>query len=863
MSKDDAIPGYNPSSIEPKWQKKWLETKAFAAKDFDKGPKYYSLVMFPYPSGSGLHVGHPESYTASDILSRYKRANGFNVLQPIGWDAFGLPAEQYAVKTGTHPRETTTKNIDTFRRQIQEIGLGFDWDRQVDTTDPLYYKWTQWIFLKLFETGLAYVDSRPVWWCPELKTVLANEEVVDGKSEVGDFPVEKRDLRQWVLRITAYADRLQKKLETINWPESTKRQQIAWIGRSEGINFKQKVKGLDIEFEVYDSIPQTFIAQTFTVIAPDHKMLKRLVEGTSHEKEVMAFSEMIKQRRVENPYAVETESEGVFTGRYVDNPFGTGDLPIWAASYAKADYGTGWVNCSAHDDRDYRFAKKYGIPLKVAILPPNDTQRATRVTKIEECYLEPDGVLTAPAELAGMRWDEARRPVIEYIKKKGYGREQVNYKLRDWLFSRQRYWGEPFPILWLSEADFKKINLAKTKLVLPKTPVSYEEDAKKFFAVGLPFDSLPLELPETDDYKPSGNGESPLANIKEWVNIFVNIETGETNAKPKCDKCVSSRRETNTMPQWAGSCWYYLRYLSPHYDKALVDPAALKYWGMPDFYIGGSEHAVLHLLYARFWHQFLYDIGVVTQEEPFPWVFHQGMILGENSQRMSKSRGNVVNPDDVVKEYGADALRLYLMFIGPLEDVKPWSSKSIEGVHRFLRRAFREFIGEDGKIALKVKEAPEANPETEKLLHATIKKVSADIENLRFNTAISALMILLNQIQAADSISLQTAKAFVQLLSPFAPHLGEELWERLGGKGSVGVAPWPTYDESKLISSTVKIVVQINGKLRAELELSADVDEAGALAAAKANDKIQQHISGKEIKKVVFVKNRLLNIVAG
>ncbi len=844
---------YDPAAIEPKWQKTWLDTKAFAAKDLDARPKFYSLVMWPYPSGAGLHVGHPESYTANDILVRYKRSKGFNVLAPIGWDAFGLPAEQYAVKTGTHPRITTVENITNFRRQIQSIGLGFDWDRQTDSTDPLYYKWTQWIFLKLFEKGLAYVDRRPVWWCPDLKTVLANEEVIDGKSEVGNFPVERRQLLQWVLKITAYADRLQAKLDTIDWPDSTKRMQTAWIGRSEGAEVSFDVEGFAGEkVTAYTTCPHTLFGVTFMVLAPEHPLVKKITTAAQKaavEKYVAAAASKSELERTE----LNKEKTGVFTGAYALNPVNGRRAQIWVGDYVLGNYGTGAIiGVPAHDERDFEFAKKHGIDIVQVIEGPNK----------EELPYTGEGKMVNSDHYTGMTSVEFRKRIVEDLSKLDRARPTVNYKLRDWLFSRQRYWGEPFPILWLSESDYQKIDPKKTQLTMPPAPVSYEENGKKFFAVGLTTDSLPLELPKVESYQPSGDGKSPLANLPEWVNVFVNIETGKVSSKPECDKCVPATRETNTMPQWAGSNWYYLRFISPHYDKAIVDPAALKYWGMPDFYIGGVEHAVLHLLYARFWHQFLFDIGVVSQEEPFPKVFHQGIILGEDNQKMSKSRGNVVNPDDIVKEYGADTLRLYLMFMGPLEDMKPWSSKGIEGVHRFLKRAFREVVGEDGKLSAKIKNAPEANAETEKLLHATIKKVSSDIENLRFNTAISALMILLNQIQAAPEVSISTMKTFVQLLAPFAPHLGEELWNRLGEKGSVGEAKWPTHDESKLISSTAKIVIQVNGKLRAEIELPADVDEAGALAAARSHEKVTAQLTGKEIKKLIFVKGRLLNIVA-
>lgn len=849
-------PSYEPNVIEPKWQKRWLDTKAFAAKDFDKRPKFYCLDMFPYPSGAGLHVGHPEGYTGSDILSRYKRATGYNVLHPMGWDAFGLPAEQYAIKTGTHPRETTVRNISTFRRQIQAIGLGYDWDRQVDTTDPKYYKWTQWIFLKLFEKGLAYVDKRPVWWCPNLKTVLANEEVVDGKSEVGGFPVERKYLLQWVLRITAYADRLLEGLDDIQWPDSTKRMQMAWIGRSDGAEIVFDVEGHPGEkLTVYTTRPDTLFGVTFMVIAPEHPLVNKITTA-QNKAAVQSYVKAAASKSDLERTELSKEKTGVFTGAYAINPVNGKKAQIWVGDYVLGGYGTGAIIAvPAHDERDYDFAKKHNIEI-IPVIANSDG------TPAKLPYVEA-GKMVNSGKYDGLDSETFQKVIVEDLNKLQRGKATVNYKLRDWLFSRQRYWGEPFPILWLTEANYVKINPARTKLVLPPGDVTYEENGKRFFAVGLPFDSLPLQLPEMESYQPSGDGRSPLANNTAWVNVFVNLETGEISAKSAGDKWAGAHRETNTMPQWAGSCWYYLRYIDPHNNNALADPEKLKYWGVPDFYIGGAEHAVLHLLYARFWHKVLYDIGVVTQPEPFKRLFHQGIILGEDGQKMSKSRGNVINPDDIIHEYGADTLRLYLMFMGPLEDMKPWSNKGIEGVNRFLRRTFREVVGDDGKLSVKIKDGTEENSDTEKLLHATIKKVSADIESMRFNTAISALMILLNQIQSSPSVNKNTLKAFVQMLAPFAPHLGEELWERLGEMGAVGEAKWPTYDESKLFSSMINIVVQINGKLRAELKLSADVDEAGALSAAKANEKVRSHIEGKTIKKVVFIKGRLLNLVVG
>jgi leucyl-tRNA synthetase len=855
MSTDQNPPSYEPGIIEPKWQKKWLETKAFAAKDFDKRPSCYVLETFPYPSGAGLHLGHCEGYTASDIFVRFKRTQGSNVMYTMGWDAFGLPAEQFALKTGQHPSVAVEKNVATYTKQLKSLGFSYDWDREINTTDPKYYKWTQWIFLKLFEKGLAYVDRRPVWWCPELKTVLANEEIIDGKSEVGGFPVERKFLLQWVLKITAYADSLLAGLKDVNWAESTRRMQEAWIGRSEGAEISFDIEGFpDDKLIVYTTRPDTLFGVTFMVIAPEHPLVDKLTTSANKAK-VEAYVKAAASKSDLDRTELNKDKTGVFTGSYAINPASGRKAQIWVGDYALGSYGTGAIIAvPAHDERDYDFAQKHGIEIVPVIEGPNK----------EPLPYTGTGKMINSSKYDGMDSEVFKKKIVEDLAKIQRGKPTVNYKLRDWLFSRQRYWGEPFPILWISDADYRKIDRAKTKLVLPAANVSYSENGKIQYAVGLPFDNLPLKLPEVDNYKPSDTGESPLAHATTWVNVYLNITTGETHDNPQCQNCVPARRETNTMPQWAGSCWYYLRYIDPHNSSQLIAPEKEKYWGMPQLYINGAEHAVLHLLYARFWHHFLFDIGVLTHREPFPRVVHQGIVLGEDNQKMAKSRPDfVVLPDTVIKEYGADTLRLYLMFMGPLEDMKPWSSKGIEGVHRFLRRSFREIIGEDGKISAKIKEGPETNAETEKLLHATIKKVSADIENLRFNTAISALMILLNQLQAASSISLQTASSYVQLLAPFAPHLGEELWEKLGGEGSVGEAPWPSFDESKLVSSTVKIVVQVNGKLRAELELPTNVDETKAVEAAKANEKVKPHLEGKTIRKVVFVKGRLLNLVVG
>ncbi|MFN8389741.1 MAG: leucine--tRNA ligase [Bdellovibrionota bacterium] len=813
---------YSPAEIEPKWQKHWVSTKTFRVEIDTEKPKYYILDMFPYPSGAGLHVGHPEGYTATDILARYKRMRGFNVLHPMGWDAFGLPAEQYALETGTHPAVTTRKNIDVFRRQIQALGFSYDWDREIATCDPDYYRWTQWIFSELYKKGLAYMDDVPVNWCPALGTVLANEEVIDGKSERGGHPVIRKPMRQWVLRITDYAERLLAGLESLDWPESVKEMQRNWIGRSEGINFRQKIKDLDIQFEVFDSIPQTFLAQTFTVIAPEHPFVPQLVKGTKHEKEVLEFVEYIKAKKLAQRFDFEKDMEGIFTGRYVENPFGTGDFPLWIASYVLADYGTGIVNCSAHDARDFAFAKKYNIPLRVAMLP-EDPELAEKVRNLEVHYLEPDGILQSPEEVKGMRWDKGRGPVIEYIRQKKLGDVKVHYKLRDWLFSRQRYWGEPFPIIHTKNG--------------PKL---------------LPDGELPVLLPEVERYQPTEDGQPTLARATDWVNV-TDRETGEP-----------ALRETNTMPQWAGSCWYYLRYLDPKNEKAAWSKEAENYWMPVDLYVGGVEHAVLHLLYSRFWHHVLFDLGHVSTPEPYQKLVNQGMILGEDNQKMSKSRGNVINPDDMIREYGADTLRMYEMFMGPLEQVKPWNTKSAGGVFKFLNRVWNLLVDQQGNIKDVFVDGAVASPQVtalEKSLHRTIKKVTNDIEQMKFHTAIAALMSFTNEAAEVKSIPRSFAKTFVLLLAPFAPHLGEELWEKLGGTATLAYEPWPTYSEELAKADKLQIAVQVNGKLRDTLEVDAEIADAELLAAAKSSSKVAPHLEGKTLAREIVVPKRLVNFV--
>lgn len=902
---------YDFLNIEKRWQNYWDANKTFKANLDTSRPKYYILDMFPYPSGAGLHIGHPEGYTASDILARYKRAKGFNVLHPMGWDAFGLPAEQYALKTGTHPAITTKKNIDNFRRQIKSIGFGIDWDREINTTDENYFKWTQWIFLKLFEKGLAYVDEKPVWWCPKLGTVLANEEVIDGKSEVGKHPVERRKLRQWVLKITAYADKLLAGLKDLDWPDSTKRLQANWIGRSEGAEVEFKIKGFDEKLKIFTTRPDTLYGVTYMVIAPEHPLVQKLTT----EENKAAVAEYIKKSASKSDLDrtdLAKDKSGVFSGSYAINPLTNKEVPIWIADYVLMSYGTGAIMAvPAHDDRDYDFAVKYNLPV-IRVIDKKDESGNDIPLPFTDV-----GKMVNSEQWDGTDSLEGKKKITAYLEEKGCGKMSVNYKLRDWLFSRQRYWGEPFPILWVEEGAYNKAVQSGYK-GLPQNPVSYvSDDGKKLYALPILEKFLPLTLPEIDTYAPSGTGESPLAHAAEWLNVCVNIKTGETvpaSQKPEGEDWFNARRETNTMPQWAGSCWYYLRYCDPKNTEALISEEAENYWGTPDFYIGGAEHAVLHLLYARFWHKVLYDCGVVKTDEPFKKLFHQGIILGQleytayknkngefvgadklsgdeeavklsedevvkqgagfvlksnpqiavdaRSFKMSKSRGNVVNPDDIIENYGADSLRLYEMFLGPLEDSKPWNTSGIEGVSRFLKKIWREYVDRDATISKKIEDGAKDSEQFLKVLNETVKKVSADIEGLRFNTAISQMMICLNALQKEEKISTESAKKFIQLVAPFAPHIAEELWAKFGEKSSITLAPFPVCDESLLHTNTVKIAVQVNGKLRAEMQISKDAKKEDALEQAKALEGVKRHIEGKQIIKEIFVPAKIVNIVA-
>lgn len=846
---------YDFLAIEKKWQKFWEDEKTFRAEDNSEKEKFYALDMFPYPSGAGLHIGHPEGYVASDILARYKKACGFNVLHPMGWDAFGLPAEQYAIKTGTHPSLTTQTNVDNFRRQIKSIGFAIDWDREINTTDPNYYKWTQWIFLKLFQRGLAYVDEKPVWWCPNLKAVLANEEVVNGKSEVGGHPVERRNLRQVVLRITAYAEKLLEGLDELDWPESTKRQQKAWIGRSEGAEVQFQIDGMEEKLEVYTTRPDTLFGATYMVVAPEHFLLEKLVIPEKKE-EVKAYIEAAAKKSDLDRTDLAKDKSGVFTGSYCINPINGEKTPVWVADYVLISYGTGAIMAvPAHDERDYEFAEKFNIPIQRVISGPDEEEEKNQLP-----YSGP-GVMVNSGEYDGLDTDACKTKIIAALEAKDIGKGAVNYKLRDWIFSRQRYWGEPIPLVWVTKEDYQKAESVPgvIKDSLPEKAVTSDKDGQVLFALPLPASELPLKLPEVENYQPAGTGESPLATITDWLDIWFDLETGNslsrTEPKPDGDNWVSATRETNTMPQWAGSCWYHLRYLDPNNTVNIVDSEKESYWGGPDFYIGGAEHAVLHLLYARFWHRFLHDEGVLAHPEPYKKLFHQGLILGEDGNKMSKSVGNVVSPDVVIDAYGADSLRLFEMFLGPLEAVKPWSEKGIEGVHRFLKKVFRE-----ANAAEKHSTSEESNPETLRLLHETILKVTDSIDDLRFNVAISQMMILANQLQKVESFSLETIKTLLQLLAPLAPHLSEELWQKLGGTNSIVDQPWPIARKELLVSDQITIVFQVNGKLRGEAKFAKGASKDEIISTAKEHEKVQAFTNGKEIVKEIYVPGKLVNL---
>ncbi|WP_195854327.1 leucine--tRNA ligase [Aerococcus tenax] len=800
---------YNHKTIEKKWQKYWKDHKSFKTLEDKSLPKFYALDMFPYPSGQGLHVGHPEGYTATDIVSRMKRAQGYNVLHPMGWDAFGLPAEQYALDTGNDPAEFTQANIGVFKKQIESLGFSYDWDREIDTTDPEYYKWTQWIFTKLFEKGLAYEDEIMVNWCEALGTVLANEEVIDGLSERGNHPVVRRPMKQWVLKITAYADRLLDGLDDLDWPESIKEMQRNWIGRSEGADVTFKVADTDKEFEVFTTRPDTLYGATYCALAPEHPLIKQIV-SEDQKQAVADYVEAASHKSDLERTDLAKEKTGVFTGAYAVNPLNGDKLPIWVADYVLVSYGSGAVMAvPAHDQRDYEFAQQFDLPIK-AVIEGGDLEK--------EAYTG-DGVHIHSEELDGLGKDEAIQKAIEILEDKGAGQAKTSYRLRDWVFSRQRYWGEPIPVIHWEDG---------TTTAVPEA-------------------DLPVLLPEGKDIKPSGTGESPLANFEDWLNVY-DEETG-----------LHGKRETNTMPQWAGSSWYFIRFCDPKNKEALISQEAADYWMNVDLYIGGAEHAVLHLLYARFWNMFLYDLGVVPTEEPFQKLFNQGMILGEGHEKMSKSKGNVVNPDDIVEGYGADTLRLYEMFMGPLDASIAWSEDGLAGARRFLERVWRLFIDSDDQLRDRITTIDTG--ELDKVYNQTVKKVTEDLEKLHFNTAISQMMVFVNEANKAESIPYDYAKGFVQLLAPIAPHLGEELWQRLTGESGISYVPWPSYDESQLVEESIEIVVQVNGKIKERLQVASGLSQEELSQAAKDSDKVQAAIAGKDVVKVIAVPDKLVNIV--
>lgn len=802
---------YNHKVVEKKWQKYWLENKTFKTGTDPEKPKYYVLDMFPYPSGKGLHVGHPEGYTATDIMARMKRAQGYNVLHPMGWDAFGLPAEQYALQTGNDPATFTDENIAHFKKQLQALGFSYDWDREIKTTDPNYYKWTQWIFEQMYKMGLAYEAEVPVNWSPDLGTVVANEEVIDGKTERGGYPVYRRKMRQWMLKITAYADRLLDDLDDLDWPEPIKEMQRNWIGRSVGAQVTFKIKDSDKSFDVFTTRPDTLFGCSYTVLAPENELVKEITSPEQKEA-VDAYIKSIESKSDLERTDLNKDKTGVFTGAYAINPVNGEEVPVWISDYVLATYGTGAVMAvPAHDERDYAFATKFDLPIKEVVEGGDISKEA----------FAGDGAHVNSDFLNGLHNEEAKAKMVDWLTEKGVGEKKVNYKMRDWNFSRQRYWGEPIPVIHWEDGE--------TTLV--------------------PEDELPLRLPKESNIKPSGTPESPLANLTDWVNVV-----DENGRKGK--------RETNTMPQWAGSSWYFLRYIDPHNDKALADPELLKKWMPVDLYIGGAEHATLHLLYARFWHKVLYDLGVVPTKEPFQKLYNQGLIL-KNHEKMSKSRGNVVNPDDVVDEYGADSLRTYEMFMGPLNASIDWDDNGPSGVKKFLDRVWRTFVNDlDLDPIPSEKITDENDGKLDKIYNETVKTVTEHFEELRFNTAISQMMVFMNACQKVDKIPREYAEGFVKLMAPVAPHMMEEIWHVFGHDESVQFAAWPTYDASKLVESTVEMAVTVNGKKRGNFQIAKDASREEAQAAATALPHVKEFLEGKEIKKVIVVPNKIVNIVA-
>ena len=809
---------YNHKKIEKKWQRFWSENQTFITEDTSTNkPKYYVLDMFPYPSGAGLHVGHALGYVATDIVARYKRMKGFNVLHPIGWDAFGLPAEQYAIKTGTHPKETTQQNVLNFKKQINSLGFSYDWSREINTTDPNYYKWTQWIFMQLYNKGLAYEQEVAVNWCPELKAVLANEEVVNGKSDIGGHPVVRLPMRQWILKITDYAESLLDGLDDLDWPENIKELQKNWIGKSEGVELGFDIDGHNDTINVYTTRPDTLFGASYMVLAPEHTLIHSIVTDERRSK-VEAYIEETKKKSDFDRTEVNKDKTGVFTGSYAINPFSKEKIEIWIADYVLISYGTGAIMAvPGHDERDWEFASKYNLPI-VEVVEGGDVSKAAYTAKGNAKIINSSNDKTLSMD--GLSVDQAIKEAILFIEKNSIGKATVNYKLRDWLFSRQRYWGEPFPLIHKDNS----VELIQEK-------------------------DLPVMLPEVENYKPSDDGKSPLSLVKNWVEV-----------KDESDNIIGLR-ETNTMPQWAGSCWYFLRFTDPNNTNEAWSKERENYWMPVDLYIGGQEHAVLHLLYSRFWHHVLFDLGLVSTKEPFKKLYNQGMILGDDGTKMSKSRGNVINPEEIMDEYGSDSMRLYEMFMGPLNKSKPWSTKGLQGCYRFVNKLWSIIVDENGNLSSKIVDSDEEDKDTLFLHHQTIKKLGEDIENLHFNTAVSQLMIYCNHLQKCSTVSKKLIEELVIILSPFVPHLSEEFWSLLGHSETITYQPWPQFDESLIQLDEVTIAVQVNGKLRANINIAKDSDEKDVISEAMSLENVEKFTSEGNVVKTIYVPNRLLNFV--
>ena len=809
---------YDHKSIESKWQKFWLENQTFKSEDISANkPKYYVLDMFPYPSGAGLHVGHALGYVATDIVARYKRMKGFNVLHPMGWDAFGLPAEQYAIKTGTHPKETTQQNVSNFKKQINSLGFSYDWSREINTTDPNYYKWTQWIFMQLYNKGLAYEQEVAVNWCPELKAVLANEEVVNGKSDIGGHPVVRLPMRQWILKITDYAESLLDGLDDLDWPENIKELQKNWIGKSEGVELGFEIDGHNDTINVYTTRPDTLFGASYMVLAPEHTLIHSIVTDEQRSK-VEAYIDETKKKSDFDRTEVNKDKTGVFTGSYAINPFSKEKIEIWIADYVLISYGTGAIMAvPGHDERDWEFASKYNLPI-VEVVEGGDVSKAAFTAKGDVKIINSSNDKTLSMD--GLTVDRAIKEAISFIEKNSIGRATVNYKLRDWLFSRQRYWGEPFPLIHKDDS----VELIQEK-------------------------DLPVMLPEVENYKPSDDGKSPLSLVKNWVEV--KDESGN----------IIGLRETNTMPQWAGSCWYFLRFTDPKNENEAWSKEKENYWMPVDLYIGGQEHAVLHLLYSRFWNHVLYDLGLVSTKEPFKKLYNQGMILGDDGTKMSKSRGNVINPEEIMDEYGADSMRLYEMFMGPLNKSKPWSTKGLQGCYRFVNKLWSIIVDENGNLSKKIVDNDEGDKDTLFLHHQTIKKLGEDIEDLHFNTAVSQLMIYCNHLQKCNTVSKKLIEELVIILSPFVPHIAEEFWSLLGQSQTISYHSWPQYSEDLIQLDEVTIAVQVNGKLRANINVSKDSNESDVISEAMSLENVKKFTSDGNIVKTIYVPNRLLNFV--